>query len=40
MAPIIYKPEGLRIAKLLWQETMQELSFAGVEEIIEGLSEN
>ncbi|KAI0006453.1 hypothetical protein F4779DRAFT_21157 [Xylariaceae sp. FL0662B] len=34
MAPIIYKPEGEEIAKLLWKETMDELSFAGVEDII------
>ena len=36
-APIIYNPEGERIAKKLWDETMVELSFAGAQEIISGL---
>ena len=39
MAPIVYQPEGQRIAKLLWAETMNELSFAGVSEILECLKE-
>lgn len=34
MAPIIYKPEGERIAKKLWDELMDELSFAGVRDVI------
>ncbi|KAK0622037.1 putative short-chain dehydrogenase [Bombardia bombarda] len=34
MAPIIYRPDGEEIAKLLWDETMAELSFAGVEAVI------
>ncbi|KAI2469546.1 putative short-chain dehydrogenase/reductase family protein [Annulohypoxylon bovei var. microspora] len=40
MAPIVYKPEGKRIAKFLWKELMTgELAFAKVEDIIQGLSE-
>ena len=39
MAPIVYKPEGQRIAKLLWEETMEELSFARVRDILEQLKE-
>jgi hypothetical protein len=38
MAPIIYKTEGEEIAKRLWEETMTELSFAGVEDIINAIS--
>ncbi|KAH8159955.1 hypothetical protein CIB48_g8288 [Xylaria polymorpha] len=37
-SPIIYKTEGLKIAEVLWQETMEELSFAGVDGIIKSLS--
>lgn len=37
MAPIAYKPEGLRIAKLLYEETLLELSFAGVRDVLEKL---
>ncbi|KAI1502627.1 NAD(P)-binding protein [Biscogniauxia marginata] len=37
-APIIYKPQGEEIAEVLWKETMAELSFAGAEEIVRGLS--
>ncbi|KAI1075565.1 hypothetical protein F5B20DRAFT_379308 [Whalleya microplaca] len=37
MAPIIYKPEGEEIAKIIWKETMDELSFAGVSDIIQQL---
>lgn len=37
MAPIIYKSEGERIAKKLWDELMDELSFTGVRDIILGL---
>ncbi|RYP08516.1 hypothetical protein DL764_001847 [Monosporascus ibericus] len=33
-APIIYKPEGEEISKRLWDETMGELSFASVQEIV------
>ena len=36
MAPIIYKSEGERIAKKLWDELMDELSFAGVRDIFRG----
>ncbi|KIA75779.1 hypothetical protein HK57_00393 [Aspergillus ustus] len=38
-APIIYKIEGERIAKRLWEETLSELAFAGVEECIQELVE-
>ncbi|KAI0387564.1 hypothetical protein F5Y04DRAFT_7383 [Hypomontagnella monticulosa] len=38
MAPIIYKPEGEEIAKRLWEETMAELSFARVQDIVEEIS--
>ncbi|KAL4864892.1 hypothetical protein BDV12DRAFT_200707 [Aspergillus spectabilis] len=38
MAPFVYKPQGDRVAKQLWQETMDELAFAGVKDIISGLS--
>lgn len=34
-APIIYTAEGEQIAKRLWSETMEELSFAGVQEIVD-----
>lgn len=37
MAPIIYKPEGQRIAKKLWEELLDELSFAGVRDVLNGL---
>lgn len=38
MAPIVYKPEGVKLAEQLWKETMQELEFVKATEIIEGLS--
>ncbi|RDW93457.1 putative Short-chain dehydrogenase family protein [Aspergillus mulundensis] len=38
MAPFVYKPEGEKIAKRLWQETMDELAFAGVTDIINSFS--
>lgn len=38
MAVIVYKPEGLRLAKQLYEETLDELSFAGVSDIIDGIS--
>ncbi|KAI0387565.1 NAD(P)-binding protein [Hypomontagnella monticulosa] len=38
LAPIAYKPEGDRLAKLLWDETMTELSFAQLESIINELA--
>ncbi|RYP03792.1 hypothetical protein DL764_004904 [Monosporascus ibericus] len=36
-APLVYAPEGDRLAKALWDEVMAELSFANVEDIIQGL---
>ncbi|KAI5867517.1 retinol dehydrogenase 12 [Durotheca rogersii] len=38
MSPLVYTDEGKQIAKLLWKETMDELAFAKVDDIIEGLS--
>ena len=35
---IMYTPEGEKVAPRLWKETMQELSFAGVEQIIKDLA--
>ncbi|TFB01796.1 Short chain dehydrogenase yanD [Trichoderma ghanense] len=35
MAPIIYKPEAQEIGKQLWNETMAELSFARLEDLIQ-----
>ena len=34
----MYTAEGEQIAKKVWKNTMNELSFAGVEQIIDGLS--
>ncbi|KAF4953189.1 hypothetical protein FGADI_6164 [Fusarium gaditjirri] len=39
MAPIVYQDEGKELAERLYAETLDELSFAGVRQIIEGLSE-
>ncbi|KAI0179260.1 NAD(P)-binding protein [Hypoxylon sp. FL1284] len=39
LAPIIYTPEGEKISKQLWRETMDELAFANVEGILKGISE-
>ncbi|KAK3933622.1 short-chain dehydrogenase reductase [Diplogelasinospora grovesii] len=38
MAPIVYKPEGEKIAERLWQETMAEPAFARAAEILRRLS--
>ncbi|KAI0857224.1 hypothetical protein F4860DRAFT_366415 [Xylaria cubensis] len=38
MASVVYTADGERMAQSLWKETMSELSFAGVEDIIEALS--
>ncbi|KAI0122336.1 retinol dehydrogenase 12 [Daldinia grandis] len=37
LAPLIYKPEGIRIAEQLWKETMEELAFADAGNIINSL---
>lgn len=37
-APIVYTAEGRQMAQRLWKETMSELSFAGVEDVIEALT--
>ncbi|RBA21817.1 hypothetical protein FPRO05_00164 [Fusarium proliferatum] len=39
MAPIVYQDEGKEIAERLYAETLEELSFAGVRQIIDGLPE-
>ncbi|KAI0103465.1 NAD(P)-binding protein [Daldinia grandis] len=38
MAPIVYTPKGERLRNLLWKETLQEFSFAGVEDILKEVS--
>ncbi|KAK4196479.1 short chain dehydrogenase [Triangularia verruculosa] len=38
MAPIIYTSEGERISAQLWKETMEELEFAKVEDIMNSLN--
>ncbi|KAF7863841.1 hypothetical protein EAF04_006806 [Stromatinia cepivora] len=38
MAPIIYKPQGQKIASQLWQETMEDLAFAHVADIVKQMS--
>lgn len=37
MAPIIYTSEGVELSEQLWKETLEELSFANVETILEDL---
>ncbi|KLP20840.1 uncharacterized protein LW94_9540 [Fusarium fujikuroi] len=39
MAPIVYRGEGKEVAERLYAETLEELSFAGVRQIIDGLPE-
>lgn len=34
MAPLIYQPEGKRIAKQLWKELLDELFFAALPNIV------
>jgi predicted Zn-dependent protease len=38
MAPIIYTEEGDKISAQVWQETMHELGFAHVEDILRNVS--
>ncbi|KAF4627994.1 hypothetical protein G7Y89_g10159 [Cudoniella acicularis] len=38
-APFVYKDESGRVTKLLWEETMAELSFARAEDIVRELDE-
>lgn len=33
-APLVYSAEGGRVARRLWTETIHELSFAGVDDIV------
>ncbi|KAI8951130.1 NAD(P)-binding protein [Xylaria longipes] len=37
MPPLVYTAEGQRIAKLLYEETLAELSFAGLRQVLEQL---
>lgn len=39
MPPILYTPEGKNISDHLWRETMAELSFANVEEILKTIAD-
>ncbi|KAL1613380.1 hypothetical protein SLS54_010682 [Diplodia seriata] len=39
MAPLVYTEEGQKVAGVLWEETMAELSFAHVQDIITQLSQ-
>lgn len=38
MAPIVYTAEGQRLAKRLYEETLDELTFAGVKDIVDEIS--
>ncbi|KAI0006671.1 hypothetical protein F4779DRAFT_551193 [Xylariaceae sp. FL0662B] len=38
MAPIVYSAEGEHLRHLLWKETLEEFSFAGVEDILKEMS--
>ncbi|KAI1174360.1 NAD(P)-binding protein [Nemania sp. FL0916] len=37
LAPYAYTPDGARVAKLLWSEMMEELSFAKVDDILKDI---
>lgn len=37
---MLYKPEGQRLAKKLYEETLDELSFANVREILAGMAKS
>ena len=37
MAPLVYKPEGQTIAERLWKETLDELAFAKVADVVRAL---
>lgn len=36
-AEIVYQPEGQKLLDVVWEETMAEYSFAGVNNILESL---
>jgi hypothetical protein len=38
MSPIVYKAEGREVAKRLYEETLDELAFAGVKDIMSGFA--
>ncbi|KAI1394176.1 NAD(P)-binding protein [Hypoxylon trugodes] len=39
MAPFVYSKEAEEVTQRLWKETMEELAFAGVQEIVDSLSQ-
>ncbi|KAI3317933.1 NAD(P)-binding protein [Xylariaceae sp. AK1471] len=39
LAPFVYQPKGQKVAERLWKETLEELAFAKVADIIHGLSD-
>ena len=39
MTPIIYTEEGQKISEKLWEETLAELSFANVGDILKTIQE-
>ncbi|KAI1080969.1 NAD(P)-binding protein [Whalleya microplaca] len=39
MAPFVYSEEGKQVTQQLWKETMEELSFAGAQEIVASLGQ-
>lgn len=40
MAPIIYEPEGPYLAEKLYEETLDEFSFAGARNIVDQISKS
>ena len=38
MAPMIYTKDGEKVSEQLWKETLEELSFAHVEDILREIS--
>lgn len=38
MAPFVYSDEAKVVSQRLWKETMDELSFAGVDRVLEEIS--
>ncbi|KAI1817112.1 NAD(P)-binding protein [Poronia punctata] len=37
MAPFVYSKDAVQVVQRLWKETMEELAFAGVQDIVDGL---
>ena len=38
MAPIVYTTEGEKVSEQLWKETMEELAFAHVEDVLRDIN--